>query len=162
MKLGRRVRAALEGLAAIAGMLVIGAAGTLVVGVLVLGVLLSLVWIGLPLVIGALAACQTLAEVHRRQANRLLAAHLPALPEPERRGGSLARRCLHALADRRRWPVVALVALDLPVAVVLLAVALVPIAVMVELLLLGLGAILGFGDADYLGPLTLNAPRACS
>ncbi len=158
LRLRRRVEVALQGLAAVAGTLLIGAVGALVIGTLVLGVLLSVLWIGLPLVIGALAACQTLAEIHRRQANRLLAAHLPALPETERRGGSMLRRCRHALTDRRRWRVVGLVALDLPVGAVLLAIALVPIAVTVDLLLLGLGAIAGFGEAEYFGPLTLTAP----
>jgi signal transduction histidine kinase len=158
LRLRRRVEVALDGLASIALMLLIGAAGTLVIGTLVLGVVLSPLWIGLPLVIGALAAFQALAELHRRQANRLLAAHLPALREPERRGGSLARRCLYALTDRRRWRVLGLVALDLPVGAALLAAALVPLALIVELLLLGIGAIAGVGDYDYAGPLALTAP----
>ena len=158
LRLRRRVEVALQGLAAIAAILLLGAAGALVLVTLVLGVLLSPLWIGLPLVIGALAACQALAEIHRRQANRLLSTHLPALLEPERRGGSLARRCLHALSDRRRWRVVALVALDLPVGAALLAVALVPIAATVVLLILGLGAIFGFAGAEFLGPLSLGVP----
>ncbi|MGH2969622.1 MAG: sensor domain-containing protein, partial [Solirubrobacteraceae bacterium] len=156
LQLRRRVEVALEGLAAIAGTLVVGAIGALVFGALALGVLLSVVWIGLPLVIGALGACQTLAEVHRRQANRLLGAHLPPLPEPERRGDSLWRRSLYALSDRRRWRVIALVALDLPVGAALLLAGIAPIALTAELLVLGGGAIGGVGDADFLGPLALT------
>ncbi len=158
LRLRRRVEVALKGLGAIAGMLVTGVAGALVLGALVLGIVLSPLWIGLPLVIGALAAFQALADLHRREANRMLAAHLPPLIEPERRGGSLARRCLYALSDRRRWRTVALVVLDLPVGLLLLVAALVPLAVIVELLILGLGAIFGVGEFDYMGPLALTAP----
>ena len=93
--LRRRVEVAGEGFAAAAGTLAVGAAGALVIGALVLGMVLSLVWIGLPLVIAALAACQALAETHRRQANRLLDAHLPPLPTPERSGETLWRRTLN-------------------------------------------------------------------
>ena len=110
-----------------------------------LGIVLSVVWIGLPLVLAALAACQTLAETHRRQANRLLSAHLPPLPVPERRGETLWRRALHALSDRRRLKVVGLVALDLPVGAVLVAAALVPMAITVELAILGISALFGLG-----------------
>jgi signal transduction histidine kinase len=156
LRMRRRLEAAFEGLAAIASILLIGAIGALVLGTLALGILLSLIWIGLPLVIGALAACQALAEAHRRQANRLLSAHLAPLPQPERRGETLWRRSLSALSDRRRWRIVGLVALDLPVGIVLMAAAVAPIAFTIELLVLGFGALFGLGDADYLGPLTLG------
>jgi len=101
--LRHRLEVAGEGLAAAAGTLAIGIAGALVIAALVLGIVLSLIWIGLPLVMAALAACQALAETHRRQANRLLGAHLPPLPAPERRGDTLWQRCRNALTDRRRW-----------------------------------------------------------
>jgi signal transduction histidine kinase len=156
--LRRRIEVAGEGFAAVAGILVVGVAGALVIAALVLGMVLSVIWIGLPLVIAALAACQALAEVHRRQANRLLAAHLPPLPVLERRGDTLWRRCMHALSDRRRLKVVGLVALDLPVGVVLLAVALVPMVLTVELVILGVSALFGLGEYDYLGPLSLTPP----
>ena len=154
--LRRRIEVAGEGFAAVAGTLVVGIAGVLVIGALVLGMLLSVIWIGLPLVIASLAACQALAEAHRRQANRLLSAHLPPLPTPERRGETLWRRSLYALSDRRRLRVVGLVALDLPVGAVLLFAAILPMAVTVELLILGISALFGVGDYDYLGPLTLT------
>ena len=156
--LRRRIEVAGEGFAAVAGTLAIGVAGALVIAALVLGIVLSLVWIGLPLVLAALAACQTLAETHRRQANRLLSAHLPPLPVPERRGETLWRRTLNALSDRRRLKVVGLVALDLPVGAVLVAAALAPVAITVELAILGVSALFGMGDYDYLGPLALTAP----
>jgi signal transduction histidine kinase len=153
-----RVELAFESLAAIVATLVIGVAGALVLGALALGVLLSVAWIGLPLVIGALAAFQALAETHRRQANRLLGAHLPPLPVPERRGQTLWRRTLHALSDRRRWRIVALAVLDLPVGAAFLLAGVAPIVLTAELLVLGLGAIMDVGDADFLGPLTLGPP----
>ena len=157
-QLRRRVEVALEGLAAIAGTLVVGMIGALVIGALALGVLMSMVWIGLPLVIAALAACQALAELHRRQANRLLNAHLRPLPEPERRGETMWRRSVHALSDRRRWRILGLVALDLPVGAALLVAAVAPIALTLELMALGIGAIGGLGQADFLGPLSLDPP----
>jgi signal transduction histidine kinase len=156
--LRHRLEVAGEGLAAAAGTLAIGIAGALVIAALVLGIVLSLIWIGLPLVMAALAACQALAETHRRQANRLLGAHLPPLPAPERRGDTLWRRTLHALSDRRRLKVVGLVALDLPVGLALVAAALIPIAITVELAILGVSALFGLGDYDYLGPLSLTPP----
>jgi signal transduction histidine kinase len=156
--LRRRVEVAGEGFAAVAGTLAVGAAGALVIAALVLGMVLSIVWIGLPLVIAALAACQALAEVHRRQANRLLGAHLPPLPALERRGETLWRRSLHALSDRRRLKVVGLVALDLPVGAAMLAAALAPMAVTVELVILAVSALFGLGEYDYIGPLALDPP----
>jgi signal transduction histidine kinase len=158
LRLRRRGEAALEGLAAIALTLVLGVLGALVLAALVLGVLLSVVWIGLPLIIAALAAFQALAELHRRQTNRLLGAHLPPLPAPERRGDTMWRRCVNALTDRRRWRVIGLVVLDLPVGAALLAAALLPIVLVFELLVLGVSAILGLTDADYLGPVALGIP----
>jgi signal transduction histidine kinase len=77
---------------------------------------------------------------------------------PERRGETLWRRALHALSDRRRLKVVGLVALDLPVGAVLVAVALAPVAITVELAILGFSALFDMGDYDYLGPLALTAP----
>ena len=158
LRLRRRGEAALEGLAAIALTLMVGALGALVLAALALGVLLSIVWLGLPIVIGALAAFQALAEFHRRQTNRLIGAHLPPLPAPERRGDTLWQRCRNALTDRRRWRVIGLVVLDLPVGAALLLAGALPIALAFELLVLGGSAILGVGDADYLGPMPLGIP----
>jgi signal transduction histidine kinase len=159
MRLRRRIEVASEGFAAIVATLALGVVGILLLGLLTVGIVLSAVWIGLPIVLAALAGCQALAEAHRRQANRLLNAHLSSLPAPERRAGDSAwRRCAYALGDRRRWRVLALAGLNLPVAVVLLAVALAPITLSAELLVLGVSAIFGLGDADYLGPLPLNVP----
>jgi len=158
LRLRRRGEVALEGLAAIALTLLVGVLGALVGAALIVGVVLSVLWIGLPIVVAALAAFQALAELHRRQANRLIGAHLPPLPPPERRGDSLWRRCANALTDRRRWRVIGLVVLDLPVGAALLAIGVFPVALAFELILLGVSAIFGLSDADYLGPMTLGIP----
>jgi signal transduction histidine kinase len=158
LRLGHRAEVALEGLAAIALTLLIGVLGALVAGALIVGIVLSILWIGLPIIIAALAAFQALAELHRRQANRLIGAHLPPLPPPERRGETLPRRCVNALTDRRRWRVIGLVVLDLPVGATLLAVGVLPIALTFELIVLGVSAIFGLSDAESLGPLSLGIP----
>ncbi len=49
-------------------------------GGLVLGVVLAPLWVGLPMLAGTARLAWRLAEGERRQANRLLDAHLPAIP----------------------------------------------------------------------------------
>ena len=51
-------------------------------GGLVLGVVLAPLWIGLPILAGTIRLTWRLAEGERRQANRLLATHLPPVPRP--------------------------------------------------------------------------------
>ena len=70
---------------------------------LVLGAALSALWIGLPLVLFALAACARLAEIERRQANRLLDAHIAPLARPPHHEGTLWRRAISSLTDRDNW-----------------------------------------------------------
>ena len=61
------------------------------------------------------------------------------MPPPAPRADGLWRRALDALADRQSWRVVALLAAKLPVALALfVAVALAPLALAVELLVLGM------------------------
>ena len=62
---------------------------------LVLGAALGALWIGLPLVLAVVTVCNRLAELERRQANRLLDAHIPPLPAPVQHDG-------HAVAPRAR------------------------------------------------------------
>src|SRR6185295_9115620 len=52
----------------------------LVGGGLLLGLLLAPIWVGLPLLAGTGRLALRLAERERRQANRLLDAHLPPVP----------------------------------------------------------------------------------
>jgi hypothetical protein len=51
-------------------------------GGLALGVVLAPLWIGLPLLVGTARLTWRLAEGERRQANRLLASHIPPVPPP--------------------------------------------------------------------------------
>jgi signal transduction histidine kinase len=104
-----------------------------------------------------MAAFHWLGDAQRRQTNRLLGAHIPPLEPRERTDGSLWRRALTAVTDRPRARAAALVVLMLPIAAVMLAVALAPIVLTAQLLMLGIQAIGGLGPHEYLGPLTLGA-----
>lgn len=154
----RRLEQAGQALASVIASLGIGLLGAVLLVVLVLGALLSVLWIGLPLIVAATGAFRWLADLDRRQANRLLNAHIPPMEALERREGTMGRRALQALLDPRRWRVVALVVLKLPFAAAMLAAALTPIFLTAELLVLGVQAIGGLGQPDFLGPLPLSPP----
>ena len=151
-----RVRRAVEALEYLVLSLPIGLFCAAVVLLLLLGAALSAVWIGLPLVLFAVAACARLAEVERRQANRLLDAHIPPLPPRQQHDGSMWRRAIATLSDRENWRVLALVATKLPVAVLGLAAGLLPVAVTAWLLIFGVRGIGHLGDRFYVGPWTLG------
>jgi len=158
LRLATRVSHAGQGLAYIWLSCAMGVAGALVIAVAVAGTLLSVVWLGLPVVLLAIAAADVLVRVERREANRFLGARIPPLPPRGHRAGSLWRRTLDSLSDRWQWRVLALLALRLPVSVAALAVAVAPIVVTAELLVLGVRGIGGLDDhAAFVGPLTLNA-----
>ncbi len=153
---GRRVRRAVEALEYLVLSLPIGLLCAAVAAVLVLGAALSVLWIGLPIVLVALAACARLAEIERRQANRLLDAHIPPLVRPEHHEGTLWRRAIGSLTDRDNWRVLALVATKLPVAILGLAAGLFPVAMTFWLLIFGVRGIGHLGDRFYVGPWTLG------
>jgi signal transduction histidine kinase len=158
LRLGRRVETAGLALASIVASLGIGVAGAGAAVLFTFGVVLSPLWVGLPIMLAALAAFQRLAAAHRYQANRLLGAHIAPLDAPADGDGSIARRALDAIRDRRRARVVGVVVLTLPVAALLLAVALVPLLLMAKLLVLGVQGIGGLGREEYAGPLPLDLP----
>ena len=124
----------------------------LVGGGLLLGAVLSLVWIGLPLLAAVTRLVWQLAEGERRQANRLLDAHLPLVPRPPRGDW---RSVLEATGHRPFWRALAMLLLKLPVTLLGLALVATPVALAVGLLLL---AIDGFGGADdrLVGPWALG------
>ena len=153
---GRRLRRAVEALEYLVLSLPLGVFCAALAAVLLLGAALSAVWIGLPLVLFALAACSRLAEIERRQANRLLDAHIAPLAPPPHHAGTLWRRAISALTDRGNWRVLVLVATKLPVAVVGLAAGLFPVAVTVWLLIFGIRGIGHLGDRFYVGPWALG------
>jgi signal transduction histidine kinase len=152
-----RVHRAFRTLAYLAISVPFGVLGLLaVLGVLV-GALLSAVWIGAPLLIGAAAACRRLAELDRRAVNRLLGTHLSPVPRRPRIAGAGGWRWTRAtLADPQLWRIVGLLFLKLPVTVALLAAGLAPILLTASLLSVGVQAVGGFGAATYLGPWRLG------
>ena len=81
----------------------------LVGGGLVLGVLLTPLWVGLPILAGTARLTWRLAEGERRQANRLLETHLPPVPPPP--PGSGLRELF---GTRALWRVLAMLLLKLP------------------------------------------------
>jgi signal transduction histidine kinase len=154
--LARRVELGMQALAYLALSLPIAGLAVLVVATLLLGALLSLVWIGLPLVVAGLGLSRRLADLDRRQANRLLDAHLPPLAHRPPREESAWRRVQEALSDREQLRVLAMLALKLPMTLVLLVVAVAPIALTAGLLVLGVEGLFGLGETAYVGPLTLG------
>jgi len=156
LELPRRIERASRALAYIGLMIPLGALGLLAIAAIALGALVSIVGLGGPLAL-AVRAARRLAELDRRAANRLLDAHIPPLPGRARVAGGAWRRTRHALADRHLWRVLALLALSLPLGVVMLVVAVVPIALTAGLLSLGAQGVGGYGDTTYLGPWRLGA-----
>jgi signal transduction histidine kinase len=128
----------------------------LIGGGLLLGAVLSLVWIGLPLLAAVTRLVWQLAEAERRQANRLLEAHLPPVPRPPRGDW---RSVLEASRDRPYWRALAMLLLKLPVALAGLVVVAAPVALAVGLFLL---AVDGFGGTSdtLVGPWALGPALA--
>jgi signal transduction histidine kinase len=157
--LSRRLERAVQALGYLAIGLPLGLLAVLVLAAVALGALLSVVWIGLPVLLTALGLSRRLADFDRRQANRLLDAHLPPLAHRRRAAGeSPWQRALAALSDREQLRVLAMLALKLPVSLLLLVAAVAPIALTAALLVLGVQGLLGLGETTYVGPLTLGAP----
>jgi signal transduction histidine kinase len=119
----------------------------------VLGVLSGIAYLlALPLLALVGGAGWRAAEAERRQANRLLAAHLPPLPRPLHRA-----RGLEELRRRAFWRALAMLALRLPAALTALVLAGAPLALAGALAVLGVQG-LGGGDGRYVGPVALGAP----
>ena len=119
---------------------------------LVLGAALSVAWIGLPLLLGAAAAGRRLVRLDRRAANRFLGTHIPPVPAGAATTGNPWRRSLEVLSDRALWRMVALLATKPLLIAGLCVVALVPLALLAEILSLGAQGVAGLGTIDYLGP----------
>jgi signal transduction histidine kinase len=153
---GRRLRRAGAALEYLTLSLPLGVVCALTTAVLVLGAALGALWIGLPVVLAAVAACARLAELERRQANRLLNAHIAPLPPVPQYEGTMWRRALASLTDRAGWRVLAFAAIKLPLSVAALAAGLAPVVATAWLLTFGVRGIGGIGDRIYLGPWTLG------
>jgi signal transduction histidine kinase len=122
-------------------------------GGLVLGAILSPAWIGLPLMAKVARLAWNLAEGERRQANRLLEAHLPPVPRPPR---SDWRGTLEQTGYGAFWRAFALLMLRLPSSLAALALGAAPIALVVFLLVLAGEGFAGEGDR-IVGPWTLDS-----
>jgi signal transduction histidine kinase len=159
LELPRRISEAFAALAYIVISVLLGALAAVAVVLLALGVLLSVVVIGLPLLLGAVAACHRIAELDRRLANRLLEAHIAALPRPARHGGGPWRRARSTLTDRQLWRVVALAAVKLPLSYAMLLLGVGLVAMTAGLLVLGIegvGGLSGLAETIYVGPWKLG------
>ncbi|MGZ6644936.1 MAG: sensor domain-containing protein [Solirubrobacteraceae bacterium] len=130
--------------------------GALSVLALVLGAALSVAWIGLPLLLGAAAAIRHLVRLDRRAANRFLGTHIPPVPAGVATTGNPWRRSLEILADRPLWRMVALLATKPLLIAGLCVVALVPLALLAEIVSLGVQGVADLGTIDYLGPWRLG------
>lgn len=120
-------------------------------GGLVLGVLLAPLWVGLPILRGTARLAWRLAEGERRQANRLLATHLPPVPRPAPRGKGLREE----FGRSALWRVLAMLLTKLPVALLGLAVAVTPVLLAVGLAVLGVSGLAG-DDGRLIGPWELG------
>jgi signal transduction histidine kinase len=154
--LDRRLQRASHAAAYLAVNVPIAILGALCVLALILGAALSVAWIGLPLLLGAAAACRRLVRLDRRAANRLLGLHIPPVPGGPATAGSAWRRSLQMLSDRSLWRMVALLATKPLLIAGLCVVALVPLALLAEVLSLGVQGVADLGTIDYLGPWSLG------
>jgi signal transduction histidine kinase len=157
LDLPRRLKHAVDALAFLAMSLPIGVLFGVAIAGLAVGAVLSLAWIGLPIVLLAVGASLRLAAIDRHQANRLLGAHIPPLRRRERRGGSLFRRTIDTLSDPTVLRVLGYGVLKLPVSLVLLAIGAAPVLLTAELLVLGARGIASLGEATTVGPWSLGA-----
>lgn len=130
--------------------------GVLAVAVVLVGAVLSVAAIGLPLLLGGTAACAALVRLDRRTANRFLDAHIPPLPPAPRATGGPWRQSLNLLSDRALWRLQATLALRAPLTILALALALVPIGLLVLLVELAIEGIGGLGSLEYVGPWSLG------
>jgi signal transduction histidine kinase len=157
LELDRRLERAAHALAYLAINVPIAILGALAVMALALGAALSVAGIGLPLLLGAAAACRWLVRLDRRAANRFLLLHIPPVPAGEPTAGGPWHRSLEVLSDRSLWRIVALLATKPLVIAGLVAVGLVPAVLLAAFVSLGVQGIAGVGGVDYLGPWSLGA-----
>ena len=156
LELDRRLDRAANAAAYLVVNVPIAILGAISVLALVLGAALSVAWIGLPLLLGAAAACRRLVRLDRRATNRFLGTHIPPVPGGVSTAGNPWRRSLDVLSDRVLWRMVAILATKPLLIAGLCVVALVPLALLAEILSLGVQGVGGLGTIDYLGPWPLG------
>jgi signal transduction histidine kinase len=121
-------------------------------GGLLLGAVLSIAWIGLPLLAAVARLVWQLAEGERRTGNRWLAAHLPPVPRAPRGDW---RTVLEATGHRPFWRALAMLLLRLPVALIGLFAVIAPVALAVGMLVLAADGFESGGDR-FVGPWALG------
>jgi signal transduction histidine kinase len=156
LQLDRRVQRAIGAVAYLAVNVPIAILAMFAVLGVMLGAALSVIRVGLPLVLGAAAACRWLLRADRRAANRFLGMQIPPLPVAARSSGSSWRRSLEVLSDRMLLRNVAILAAKPVLIALLVVVALVPIFLFAEIVNLGVQGVAGLGSIDYLGPWSLG------
>jgi signal transduction histidine kinase len=127
-----------------------------IIGGTLVGAVLSLVWIGLPILATVARLTWRLAEGERRTANRLLDAHLPPVRRPRGTRGDW-RRALEHVNRRAFWRAIAMLLLALPVAVTALVLGAIPVLLSLALLALGVEG-LGGDSTRFVGPWPLDIP----
>jgi signal transduction histidine kinase len=157
LQLDRRVQRAAGAVAYLAVNVPIAILAVFAVLGVMLGAALSVIRVGLPLVLGAAAACRWLLRADRRAANRFLGMQIPPLPVAPRTSGSSWRRSLVVLSDRMLLRNVAILAAKPVLIALLVVVGLVPIVLFAEIVNLGAQGVGGLGSIDYLGPWSLGA-----
>jgi signal transduction histidine kinase len=157
LELDRRLQRAVGAVAYLAVNVPIAILGMFAVLGVMLGAALAVIRIGLPLLLGAAAACRWLLRADRRAANRFLGMQIPPLPATPRTSGSPWRRSLAVLSDRALLRCVAILAAKPLLIAGLVVVGLVPVFLLVEIANLGVQGVGGLGSIDYLGPWSLGA-----
>jgi signal transduction histidine kinase len=154
LDLRRRLRLGARSLAVVVAGVPLGIAYLVVVGGgLVVGALLSILWIGVPLIGKTVGATWRLADVERRHANRLLHAHMPPLGV---RPGRPWREELEDLGTRGFWRACAALVLKLPATLAGIAAICIPLGISVALIVLGVQGVAGTADGRFVGPWTLD------
>jgi signal transduction histidine kinase len=158
LALPQRAGRAVQTAAYLAASVPIALLGVLAVLLLAVGVVLSVVGIGLPLLLAGAGACRSVARLDRRAANRFLGSQIPPLPGGGARpaAGSPWRRALGALGDRGLQRTVGLLALKPLLVVAEVVAGFVFVVLVAWLAKLGVEAIGGVGDDDYFGPLAFE------
>jgi signal transduction histidine kinase len=132
--------------------------GLLAIVVVLIGVVLSVVAVGLPILMLGTAACRAVVRADRRAANRFLGAQIPPLPfAPMPTSGNPWRRALMLVTDRSLWRLVAMLAVKPLLTLVELVAGFAFVVLCAWVAKLGVEAIGGMGDADYFGPLGFGA-----
>ena len=153
LALPRRARRATQTIAYLVASIPLAVLGMLAVLLLALGAALTVVGIGLPVLMGAAAACRGLVGLDRRLANRFLGTRIPPLaPAPRPLPGSLWRRSLDILGDRSLWRTVALLTIKPPLIALLAIVGIAPVVLCAWLAKLGVQALADLGDVAFFGP----------